>query len=267
MEEIKPSYKLEVFEGPLDLLLSLIAKNKIDIYDIPIALIFEQYMGYIDEMQTLNMDVASEFVVMASELMLIKSRMLLPKQVVDGVEVDPREDLVKTLIEYQRAKEEALFLGERYSVYFGRYTKETDEVGVDKTFVAEQESAYLIKALERVLERIKLDESMKNEDAAKTLSHILTAKPSSVSERTGVIMKRLVKKRNLRFEDIMLDCKSRSEIIASFMAILSLISSQKVVVNDEDESENPMITLVAEVDPSEIDDGSELFTETEKEWM
>ncbi|MBQ7364612.1 MAG: segregation/condensation protein A, partial [Clostridia bacterium] len=195
MEETKLSYKLEVFEGPLDLLLSLIAKNEIDIYDIPIAIIFDQYMDYIKKMQKLDMDIASEFIVMASELMLIKSRMLLPKAVVDGVEVDPREDLVRTLIEYQRAKEEAAYLAERYKQFFGRFTKETDEVGIDKTFVADQESAYLLEALDRILKRLRLDETMKNDDAAKTLTHIITQRPSSVSERTGVILKTLRAKR------------------------------------------------------------------------
>lgn len=248
MEENKLSYKLEVFEGPLDLLLSLIAKNEIDIYDIPIALVFEQYMDYIKQMQTLDMDVASEFIVMASELMLIKSRMLLPKVVVEGVEVDPREDLVRTLLEYQRAKEEAAYLAERYKQFFGRFTKETDEVGVDKTYVADQESAYLLEALERILKRIRLDEDMKNEDAAKTLTHIITQRPSTVSERTDVILATLREKRKASFMELMMACRSRSEIIASFMAILALISSQKIVARYEenDQSYNPEIHLVEE---------------------
>jgi len=248
MEDNKLSYKLEVFEGPLDLLLSLIAKNEIDIYDIPIALVFEQYMDYIKRMQTLDMDVASEFIVMASELMLIKSRMLLPKVVVEGVEVDPREDLVRTLLEYQRAKEEAAYLAERYKQFFSRFTKETDEVGVDKTFVADQESAYLLEALERILKRIRLDEDMKNDDAAKTLTHIITQRPSSVSERTEVILTTLREKKKATFMDLMMACHSRSEIIASFMAILALISSQKIIARYEenDESYNPEIHLVEE---------------------
>ena len=245
MENNKLSYKLEVFEGPLDLLLSLIAKNEIDIYDIPIALVFEQYMDYIKAMQKLDMDIASEFIVMASELMLIKSRMLLPKVVVEGEEIDPREDLVRTLLEYQRAKEQAVYLADRYKQFFGRFTKETDEVGVDKTYVADQESAYLLEALDRILKRIRLDEDMKNEDAAKTLTHIITQRPSSVSERTEVILKVLREKKKTTFMELMLTCRSRSEIIASFMAILALISSQKIVTRYEenDESYNPEIHL------------------------
>ena len=248
MIDNKISYKLEVFEGPLDLLLSLIAKNEIDIYDIPIALVFEQYMDYIKTMQKLDMDVASEFIVMASELMLIKSRMLLPKVVVEGEEVDPREDLVRTLLEYQRTKAEASYLADRYKLFFGRFTKETDEVGVDKTYVADQESAYLLEALDRILKRIRLDEDMKNDDAAKTLTHIITQRPSSVSERTDAIMKILTEKKKATFMELMMTCRTRSEIIASFMAILALISSQKIITRYEenDESYNPEIQLVEE---------------------
>lgn len=245
MEEYKPSYRLEVFEGPLDLLLSLIAKNEIDIYDIPIAVIFEQYMDYINAMKRLDMEIASDFILMASELMLIKSRMLLPKAVVDGVEVDPREELVQTLLEYRRTKEEAVYLSERYARFYGRYTKESDEVGVDKSFVSEQESVYLIDALSKLWARVRLDESMKNEDAEKTLSHILHQKPASIAEKTGVIFSMLQKKKSIRFLDIMFSCRSKSEIIASFMAILSLISSQRVVAEyAEDDAYNPNIKLV-----------------------
>lgn len=245
MEDLKLQYKLGSFEGPLDLLLSLIAKNEIDIYDIPIALVFEQYMDYIHQMEYYDMEIASEFLVMASELMLIKSRMLLPKEVVDGVEVDPREELVRTLLEYQLAKEEAVFLSNRYSLYFGRFTKETDEVGVDKTYVADQQSVYLVEALNRLLARIKLDESMKNEDAAKTLTTIIHQRPSSVRERTGVILTALREKRKMGFLELMSSCRSRSEIIASFMAILALISAQTVIaVNNEEDAADPEIHLI-----------------------
>ncbi len=245
MEDTRPSYKLEVFEGPLDLLLSLIAKNEIDIYDIPIALIFEQYMDYLRRMQRLDMDIASDFIVMASELMLIKSRMLLPKEVVDGVEIDPREELVRSLLEYQRAKEEAKYLSRRYATYFGRFVKETDEVGIDKSFVADQESAFLVDALNRLLQRIRLDESMHNEEAEKTLTHIITQRPASVSQRTRVILSRLSEKKTMRFLDIMSDCGTRSEIIASFMAILALISAQKITAeNNADDPYDPRIELV-----------------------
>ena len=102
------NFRLEVFEGPLDLLLSLISKNKVDIYDIPIALILDQYMEYLDQMRQMDMDIAGDFIVMAADLMLIKSKMLLPKTVIDGEEPeDPRAELARSLIAYKQAKEAA----------------------------------------------------------------------------------------------------------------------------------------------------------------
>ena len=102
------TYKLELFEGPLDLLLSLIHKNKVNIEDIPIVLIFDQYMEYINEAQRLDLDLASEFILMASELMLIKSKLLLPRN--EEIEEDPRKQLADALIKYQQAKAAALVL-------------------------------------------------------------------------------------------------------------------------------------------------------------
>ena len=109
----------EVFEGPLDLLLALIAKNKVSIYDIPIQLIFEQYMEYIAQMERFNMEIASSFIVMAAQLMVIKSRMLLPPKEDD--EEDPRQELVDMLLEYQSAKETASERHARELTYMGRF--------------------------------------------------------------------------------------------------------------------------------------------------
>ena len=125
------TYKLEQFEGPLDLLLSLIHKNKVSISDIPIALICDQYIEYLNAANELNMDLASEFIVMASELMLIKSKLLLPKEEDD--EEDPRAQLADALIRYAQAKEAAQKLTPLYAFYSGRMVKDTDEISIDKT--------------------------------------------------------------------------------------------------------------------------------------
>ena len=118
--ESKLNFTLEIYEGPLDLLLALIAKNKINIYDIPISLIFEQYMEYIEKLAELDMEVAGEFLEMASRLMLIKSRMLLPKPENTEEAEDPRAELAQMLIEYQRAKRAAEGLAHLYSTFSGR---------------------------------------------------------------------------------------------------------------------------------------------------
>ena len=236
------NYKLEIFEGPLDLLLSLISKNEIDIYNIPISLIFDQYMDYIDKMRELNMDIASSFIVMASELMLIKSRMLLPKPKAQGEEEDPRDDLVTLLLQYKEAKECAKDLSERWSVYSGRYIKETDEVLVDKNYVGDQETSYLLAALERILTRIKLEEQARNEESVVNLNSIVRTKPASVALRITFIVDVLLDRDHILFDDLMMMSKTRSELVASFIALLSLVSAQKVGVRFDD-PRNPMITL------------------------
>lgn len=109
------TYHLEQFDGPLDLLLALIAKNKVNIADIPISLICDQYMEYLSAAQALDMEIASEFLVMASELMLIKSRILLPR--LEEEEEDPRAALADALLQYQRAKAAAVKLNERFAIY------------------------------------------------------------------------------------------------------------------------------------------------------
>ena len=131
------TYKIEQFEGPLDLLLSLIAKNKVNIEDIPISLICDQYMEYIAEAQRLDMELAGEFVLMASELMLIKSKMLLPRT--DDDEDDPRAVLTDALIRYQQAKAAAVQFAPLYAYYSGRMAKDTDEVSIDRSYVADQD--------------------------------------------------------------------------------------------------------------------------------
>ena len=143
------NYKLEKFEGPLDLLLSLISKNKIDIADIPIALLCDQYMEYINAAEELDMDLSSDFLYMASELMLIKSRMLLPRD--EENDEDPREALAAALLEYQRAKSASERLKVMFGEYGGRMVKETDEISPDKTYVADHESELLYKAFVKVM--------------------------------------------------------------------------------------------------------------------
>ena len=125
MAELK--YKIESFdfEGPLDLLLTLIQKNKVSIEDIPISLICDQYLAYIREAQKLDLEVASVFLVMASELILIKTKMLLPRDEKSD-EKDPRAELADALLKYQQAKEGAAKLKVRYETYVGRMVKDTD---------------------------------------------------------------------------------------------------------------------------------------------
>ena len=148
------TYRLDQFEGPLDLLLTLISKNKVSITDIPIALICDQYMEYIEEAQRMDLEIASEFIVMASELMLIKSRMILPHE--EGTENDPRREIADALLLYQQAKIAAKELRPLYEEFSGRYVKGTDDIPPEKGLPLNLDPNLLIKALNSVMRRIRI---------------------------------------------------------------------------------------------------------------
>ena len=143
------TYRLDQFEGPLDLLLTLISKNKVSITDIPISLICDQYMEYIEQAQKMDPDIASEFIVMASELMLIKSKMLLPKITED--EEDPRAALADALLRYKQAKEATVVMAPLYTTYSGRMIKDTDEISADKTEVSDESIEKLFAAMKHII--------------------------------------------------------------------------------------------------------------------
>ena len=235
----KPNYKLEIFEGPLDLLLSLITKNKIDICDIPIALILEQYMEYLAEMERMDMDIAGEFIAMASELMLIKSRMLFPKQDEEDAE-DPRAALAAALLEYKRAKEAALLLNDMFAEYSGRFAKESDTFPVKKDEPPEDmDSELLQKAFVRLINRSKLYSA----PPEKVFAPLLRGRMVSVSEKILSILKRLRKMEKDSFENLILLCENRSELVASFMAILELAKARRIELEEqEDGSLNIILT-------------------------
>ena len=224
--ENTPTYKLELFEGPLDLLLSLIQKNKVSITDIPISLICDQYIEYITQAQSLDMELASEFIVMASELMLIKSKMLLPKKVEE--EEDPRATLTDALLRYQQAKEAAAKLSPMYAFYSGRMVKDTDEISVDKTFVADQDVTSLCAAVRRI---VAYNNAL--ERAATTAFKPMISKPIIPVEVKIVSIIRTVEKRGIAsLEDILIGEATLPDMIASFLGVLELIKVRKLIVAD-----------------------------------
>ncbi len=227
----KPNYKLEIFEGPLDLLLSLITKNKIDICDIPIALILEQYMEYLSMMEKMDMDIAGEFIAMASELMLIKSRMLFPKQDEEDAE-DPRAALAAALLEYKKAKEAAVLLNDMFAEYSGRFAKESDTFPVKKDEPPEDmDSELLQKAFVRLINRSKLYSA----PPEKVFAPLLRGRMVSVSEKILSILKRLRKMERDSFDNLILLCENRSELVASFMAILELAKARRIELEEKED--------------------------------
>lgn len=238
---MEPTYKIEIFEGPLDLLLSLIYKNKVDIMDIPITLIFDQYMEYLDMMREMDMDIAGEFIVMASELMLIKSRMLLPKPEGEDQGEDPRTKLANALIEYKHAKEVAEELDELVHTYGGRLAKDTEEIPADDSFIAEHSVFLLQRAMTRMLINRGKEELLKQE--AQMVRPIIRKKIVPVGTKVIGVLRRVLRKKRCSFDSLFDSCTSRSELIATFLAVLELLKVSRINVSEPDENDVIYISL------------------------
>jgi len=205
--------RLEKFEGPLDLLLYLIKKQEIDIYDIPISGITEQYLEYIKMLEFLNLELAGEFLVMAATLMRIKARLLLPVQVdEDEEEIDPRQQLVQQLLEYQKFKAAATELDSmRYQrqLLFIRPEQEPEEVEEEAEF---SYSLFdLITAFKGVLEQAR-DRYMD-----------VRTEESSIEEKMEYLKQRLTEQEVIAFEDLFKGAASAAALIATFLAVLELL--------------------------------------------
>lgn len=220
------TYRLDQFEGPLDLLLSLISKNKVSITDIPIALICDQYLEYIEEAERMDLQVASEFIVMASELMLIKSRMLLPHE--EGTVNDPRREIADALILYQQAKLAAKEMRPMYEEFSGRYVKGTDEIPPEKGLPLNLDAEMLIKALGSVMKRIKVAESAKT--PSELVNPLIKHKVVSVEEKIAEMCELLEEHEEASLFFLLKDSDSRAELVARFMGILELIKIGRVLI-------------------------------------
>ncbi len=224
------TYRLDQFEGPLDLLLMLIQKNKVNIIDIPIALICDQYLEYLKAAQDMDMEIAGEFIVMASELMLIKSRLLLPR--VEEDEKDPRADLAEALLRYQQAKEAVAKMIPLYQTYSGRMVKDTDEISVDTSYVADQEVTQLCAAVRRI---IAANESRPR--AERQTFAPLVAKPIiPVDVKIVGILHRMSRKRDTSMQELLHDAVSLGDMIAIFLGILELVKVRKILIDEDPDS-------------------------------
>ena len=224
------TYRIEQFEGPLDLLLTLIHKNKVNIEDIPIALICDQYLEYIKAAQDLDMELAGEFIVMASELMLIKSRLLLPR--VNEDEKDPRKELADALLRYQQAKQASAKMAPLYQKFSGRMVKDTDEISVDTTYVADQQVTSLCLAVRRI---IAANESRPK--AERQVFAPMIAKPIiPVDVKIVGILHHIDKKKKPSMKELLSDATSLPDLIAIFLGILELIKVRKILIDEDPDS-------------------------------
>jgi segregation and condensation protein A len=217
--------RLQNFEGPLDLLLHLIKKHEVDIYDIPIALVTQQYLDYLDLMQELNLDVVGEFLVMAATLIHIKSRMLLPRPdpAQEDPEEDPREALVRRLLEHQRFKAAAELLHEREiqrSAQWGRPDGRVAEVvGEAPEPEVDVDLFSLMAAFRQVLARVRQRPMV-----------LLPPEQISIEARIEQLLARLSETEACGFEDLFADVQARAGMIVTFLALLEMIRLKVVRV-------------------------------------
>ncbi len=220
------TYRLDQFEGPLDLLLSLISKNKVSITDIPIAMICDQYMEYIEQAQRMDLEIASEFIVMASELMLIKSKMILPHE--EGTENDPRREIANALLLYQQAKLAATKLRPLYDEFSTRYVKGTDDVPPEKGLPLDLDPNLMIKALNAILRRMRIAEAERK--PTDLVNPLIKHKVVSVEEKIEEICALLEDREEASLFFLLKDADSRAELVARFMGVLELIKIHRIMI-------------------------------------
>ena len=222
--------KLEVFEGPLDLLLYLIKKDEVDIYDISIERITQQYLEFMDAFKVLDLEVAGEFVVMAANLIYIKSRALLPANVQppeeEADEEDPRWDLIRQLVEYKKFKDAAAQLSQREVEQSQLFARMSDSPEAHPERPLGDVSVFdLINAFNKVLKRI----SEKSEDLREIFEESFT-----VSDKIDLIMKMTGSGVPLKFTELLASAASRGEIVVTFLALLELIRLKQLRCQQEE---------------------------------
>lgn len=230
LETNKYAIKLDNFEGPLDLLCHLVDKNKMDINQIKISEITDQYIDYINKMQELNLDVTSEFILMASTLLFIKSKSLLPKQVEDEAELT-EEELVHRIIEYKKYKEISKKLKEFYQIYSKRFYKVPDKIELPARKLEQKFSKDLIEQnYKNLLERNK---SKINKNAI-NIEKIAITETVTVTSKVKDIFKELIKKPKFIFSKLCSAKKyTRLETVTAFSGILELTRRNKIRAQQE----------------------------------
>lgn len=227
-------YKSEAFDGPLDLLLTLIQKNKVSIYDIPISEILDQYIDYMETMRSENIQIAAEFIVMAAELIYIKSKMLLPRE---EEEADPREGLVNALVEYQKIKVAAAFLGERIEFFYNRFNSKPMPTVITKvTPNGDPNELYEIMQYLRAVRKDK-----RESDKRASIGTILSLPVVTIEEKIVYVLRILV--RSLKFDTpvsfrvLFGNNKGRSDKVACFLAVLELVKSGRISISHDGEDD------------------------------
>lgn len=251
--------KLPQFEGPFDLLLFFIERDELDIHDIPISQIANEFLDYIRQMEALNIDLASEFILVAATLMRIKAKMLLPRKEIDeaGNEIDPREELIQRLLEYKRYKSildemRALEEARAGKVPRGNRSSELRKIAERALVDAELESVSLFKLMQaftRVMERFEDRQSRKK-------VHQIYTYPYTIQEQEEYILSVIQPNHHTGFETIFSSCQNRIHAIVTFLALLELLNLQHIRLIQGEGTNNFWLTA-PNANPSVQDDGEE----------
>ncbi len=232
------SYSLEVFEGPLDLLLYLIQQNKVSIYDIPIAEISRQYLEFLDQMKELNLEVTSGFVIMAAQLLYIKSQMLLPVNPMTEQEEDPRTELVEKLLEYAKYKAASAYLKDREPIGRNMVCKQPDKL--PKAKIENHLDGVTVQDLLSIVREL-----LQNQQEQRLLPHrafgeIVGREKVSVQSKIDQLSSILKKKGRCSFLGLFCSLPSRAHVVAMFLGILELLKAGRITVVQQQE---PVICL------------------------
>lgn len=239
------SEEMEDFEGPLDVIFLLLSKNKIEIQDVSITAILEQYLSYLDEMKRLDMEIASEFITMASHLMLIKTKMLLSAAEQEEAESE-LDQLRQSLIERQRKeameqiRKAIAVLEPRNEIGRCIFTKDPEPLRKDRTYRYRHEPTDLLLALNAISER----NQRKLPPPATNFKGIVGKEPYPVTKKAGEVLRRLVLRGVERLKNLFKGNKTRSEVVATFLAILELCKTHSVTLEDDVNGDNPNVRLL-----------------------
>lgn len=219
--------KLKDFEGPLDLLLHLVSKYKMDIYDVPIVDVIEQYLSYIETLQAMRLELAGEYMVMASQLMLIKSRKLLPKVVETITEEDPELELLSQIEEYSRFKEVSNRINDQHEVRAQYFSKDKQEILLEEAKIAHDKTVMDIFLV--------FSQVMTRRQNQLTTSQAVIEKEDYKIEELMVNLKAYVSdKKAVYFTAYLEHCQSLTEMVSSFLALLELIKVHEVIVEQNE---------------------------------
>ncbi len=232
--------KIQQFEGPFDLLLFFIERDELDIYDIPIAKITDDFLEYIQQLESLDLDVASEFILVAATLMRIKAKMLIPRKEIDdeGNEIDPREELTRRLLEYKKYKDildEMRALEKERSLRFSKegMAGELKDIATKALVDIELESLTLFKLL-KTFERVMA----KFEDRENRTYHEIVKYPYTIENQQKFIFRRIRRKGKITFNELFQNLENRVHAIVTFLSLLEMLNLQRISIQQREGMNN-----------------------------